>query len=73
MAAVTPRSEILSDMAAACEGRYSSLVSGGCDPDVAADRTFDALRASLGEIPHSYDGRDRLFESKLRAIAAEGI
>lgn len=73
MAAGTPRPEILNAMAAACEGRYAALLSGGCDPDVAADRTFDALRAALGEIPHSYDGRDRLFKNKLRAIAAEGI
>lgn len=68
----TRNPQILSAMAAACEGRYSALVAEGCDPDVAADRTFDALRAALGEVTHSYDGRDRLFESKLRAIAAEG-
>lgn len=54
------------------ESRYSALVADGCDADVAADRTFDALRAATGEITHSYDSRDRLFESKLRTIAAEG-
>lgn len=59
-------------MAWECETRYSSLVSGGCDPDVAADRTFDALRAATGEISHSFDSRDRLFETRLRAIAEEG-
>lgn len=62
----------LARMVGACEARYSALVSGGCDPDVAADRTFDALRAATGEISHSFDSRDRLFETKLRTIAAEG-
>lgn len=60
-------------MAGECEARFSALVSDGCDEGVAADRTFDALRAALGEIPHSFDSRDRLFETKLRTIAAEGI
>ena len=55
-----------------CERRYEQLVSDGCDPDVAADRTFDALRAALGEIDRPFDSRDRLFEKKLRMIAAEG-
>lgn len=55
-----------------CERRYEQLVSDGCDPDVAADRTFDALRAALGEIDRPFDSRDRLFEKKLRTIAAEG-
>lgn len=59
-------------MAGECEARFSSLVSDGCDEGVAADRTFDALRAALGEIPHPFDSRDRLFETRLRAIAAEG-
>ena len=59
-------------MVEACEERFSALVSSGCDEDVAADRTFDALRAALGEIPHPFDSRDRLFETRLRAIAAEG-
>ena len=59
-------------MERACETRYDQLVSDGCDPDVAADRTFDALRAATGEVNHAYDSRDRLFENKLRAIAAEG-
>ena len=59
-------------MVGACEDRFSALVSGGCDEDVAADRTFDALRAALGEVTHAYDSRDRLFETRLRAIAAEG-
>ena len=67
-----PSKSTLDRMVGVCEGRYASLVSDGCDEDVAADRTFDALRAALGEIPHSFDSRDRLFESKLRLIAAEG-
>lgn len=65
--------DALARMVGECESRYSALVSDGCDPDVAADRTFDALRAALGEVSHSYDSRDRLFETKLRTIAAEGI
>lgn len=63
----------LASMVGECEARYSALVSDGCDPDVAADRTFDTLRAATGEITHSYDSRDRLFEAKLREIAAEGM
>ena len=58
-------------MVGECERRYSMLIADGCDPGVAADRTFDALRAATGEIIHSYDSRDRLFETKLRTIAAE--
>lgn len=68
----TPSHATLARMVGACEARYSALVSGGCDPDVAADRTFDALRAATGEVRHSFDSRDRLFETRLRAIAAEG-
>ena len=67
-----PSKTTLARMVGICEGRYADLVSDGCDEDVAADRTFDALRAALGEIPHSFDSRDRLFESKLRFVAAEG-
>ena len=68
----TPSHATLARMVGACEERFSALVSGGCDEDVAADRTFDALRAALGEIQHPFDSRDRLFETRLRAIAAEG-
>ena len=67
-----PSKVTLARMVGICEGRYETLVADGCDEDVAADRTFDALRAALGEIPHSFDSRDRLFESKLRFVAAEG-
>lgn len=67
-----PSKATLARMVGICEGRYAALVADGCDEDVAADRTFDALRAALGEIPHSFDSRDRLFESKLRFVAAEG-
>lgn len=69
----TPNHATLARMVEACEERYSALVSDGCDEEVAADRTFDALRAALGEIPHPFDSRDRLFETRLRAIVAEGI
>lgn len=63
----------LTRLAWLCEERFRALVDGdGCDEDVAADRCFDALRASLGEITHAYDSRDRLFETRLRAVAAEG-
>lgn len=62
----------LARMVGECETRFSALVSDGCDEGVAADRTFDALRAALGEIPHPFDSRDRLFETRLRTIAAEG-
>lgn len=52
-----------------CETRYQQLISDGCGEDVAADRTYDALRAACGEVPHCYDSRDRLFEDKLRNVA----
>lgn len=66
-----PSKDALGRMVESCEERYSSLISDGCDEGVAADRTFDALRAALGETEHAYDSRDRLFENQLRTIAAE--
>lgn len=51
-----------------CEERYGQLVRGGCDPDVAADRTFDAWDSALMGEHHCYDPRDRLFENELRTI-----
>lgn len=68
----TPSQATIARMACACQARFDALTDSGCDADVAADRTFDALRAALGEIPHPFDSRDRLFETRLRAIAAEG-
>ena len=64
-----PSNETLAEMERLCEDRYQQLIHGGCDPDVAADRTFDALRASLGEVPQCFDKRDRLFENQLRTVA----
>lgn len=58
------------DLLQACEERYDQLVSDGTDEDVAADRTYDALRAALGEIDRPFDGRDMLFANQLRTIAA---
>lgn len=53
-----------------CEERYLHLtIEDGCDCDVAADRTFDALKAAWGVHPHCCDPRDRLFENKLREAA----
>ncbi len=50
-----------------CEGQFAYLVDKlGCDENVAADRTYDCLRAALGEVEHCYDKRDRLFEGTLR-------
>ena len=67
-----PAADALGRMVEACDERLAALVGSGCDREVALDRTFDALRAALGEVPHAFDARDRLFESRLRAIAAEG-
>ena len=64
-----PSNETLAEMERLCEDRYQQLIQGGCDPDVAADRTFDALRAALGEVQQCFDKRDRLFENKLRSVA----
>lgn len=69
MIAVTIELSKVSKMMELCEGRYQQLISGGCDEDVAADRTYDALRAAFGEVEHAYDKRDRLFENKLRSVA----
>lgn len=66
---MTIDNETIAEMERLCEDRYQQLISGGCDPDVAADRTFDALMASLGEVPQCFDKRDRLFENKLRSVA----
>lgn len=55
-------------MLEACEGRYLALVADGCAEAVAAERTFEALRAACGETDHCYDPRDRLFERRLRDI-----
>ena len=61
--------ETLAEMERLCEDRYQQLIQGGCDSEVAADRTYDALRAAFGEVEHAYDKRDRLFENKLRSVA----
>lgn len=58
------------DLLHACEERFDRLVSDGTDEDVAADRTYDALRAALGATERPFDGRDMLFANKLRTIAA---
>lgn len=69
MIAVTIEPSKVSRMMELCEQRYQQLISGGCVEDVAADRTYDALRAAFGEVEHAYDKRDRLFENKLRSVA----
>ena len=69
MIAVTIEPGKASRMMELCEGRYQQLISGGCDSEVAADRTYDALRAAFGEVEHAYDKRDRLIENKLRSVA----
>ena len=61
--------ETLAEMERLCEDRYQQLIQGGCDSEVAADRTYDALRAAFGEVEHAYDKRDRLFKNKLRNVA----
>lgn len=57
----------------ACETHYEQLIAGGCAEDVARDRTWDAYSCAFdGGDVHCYDRRDRLFESKLRAIRKKG-
>ena len=72
MPSETPSASTLLEMSGMCEGYYIKLIEGGCAEDVAADRTFDALQAAFGEVPQCFDRRDRLFESKLRAVAERG-
>lgn len=59
----------LEELMPLCEDRFAYLAESGCDEDVAADRTFDALQAALGVYQHCCDPRDRLFEEKLRTAA----
>ena len=61
--------ETLVELMRLCEDRFTHLTESGCDEDVAADRTFDALQAALGVYAHCCDPRDRLFEEKLRTAA----
>lgn len=68
-----PSGEALDRMVWRCDEYWRDLLDEGCDNDVALDRTFDAMRAALGEVEHAYDNRDRLFENELRTIAAEGM
>ena len=72
MPSETPSTSALFEMGGMCEDYYIKLIEDGCAEDVAADRTFDALKAALGEVPQCFDKRDRLFESKLRAVAERG-
>ena len=67
-----PNRDALLRMQDACELRYEDLVGEGVPERDAADRTFDALRAALGEIDHTTETDDSRFESKLLTIAAEG-
>lgn len=60
-------------IADACEKHYKALLVGGCDPDVAADRVWDALTCALERTElHCYDSRDSLLESHLRMLAQKG-
>lgn len=68
-----PSGEALDRMVWRCDEYWRDLLKEGCDNDVALDRTFDALRAALGETEHAFDSREKLFENELRTIAAEGI
>lgn len=57
----------------ACEGRYALLVQSGVAADVARDRTWDAYECAYeGRTAHCFDGRDRLFENRLRTIRQKG-
>jgi hypothetical protein len=65
--------ETACDVMELCEARYKELLDGGCVEDVAADRVWDALNCALEkEDTHCFDPRDRVFESRLRAVAQEG-
>ena len=53
----------------ACSDHYNRLMDGGCDKDVALDRTMDALEVAVeSQERHCFDKRDRLFENYLRTI-----
>lgn len=63
--------EVVARMLWVCNERYKNLIDSGCAEDVALDRTWDAFECAFnGADVHCFDPRDRLFESKLRMIAA---
>ena len=67
-----PSTEVVARMLWACNERFKNLVDSGCAEDVALDRTWDAFECAFNGVDvHCFDPRDRLFESKLRTIAAK--
>lgn len=68
----TPSAAATLSMLRACTEHMELLEARGVDPDVARDRCWDAYEAAwLGLDRHCFDPRDRLFESRLRTIAAK--
>lgn len=65
--------KITASMLHECDIRLSSMLADGIAEDVALDRIWDCYEAAYeGLERHCFDPRDRLFETKLRAIAAKG-
>ena len=68
----TPNAPAVQAMLDACEDHFTQLITDGCAEDVALDRTWDAYVCAFAQSPvHCFDPRDRLFETRLRTIAAK--
>lgn len=63
--------EALAEAERECEAHYGSLLHDGCEPGVALDRTWDALRSAFGD-GHCYDPRERMLELRIRETLKEG-
>lgn len=55
-----------------CGERHASLVSQGCDPEVAMLRVCDCYEALFEEGRECVDARDRLFARELRDRLEKG-
>ncbi|WP_028263911.1 hypothetical protein [Atopobium fossor] len=63
---------IYDQLLASCEMYFAFLVEQGCDEDLAADRTFDALDSAVEQKHHVFDQRDRAFEESLAQTIERG-
>jgi len=60
-------------MIAACTSRMDELESSGVDPEVSLLRVWDCYETAWLDLDRPcVDPRDRLFENRLRTIAAKG-
>jgi hypothetical protein len=63
--------EALARAESECETHYAALLRGGCEQEIALERTWDALRQAFGD-GHCYDPRERMLELRIRETLKEG-